>query len=210
MTRITVVDYGLGNLFSVARAFRAIGADVAMASTPGDVARADRLVLPGVGAFRDGMRGLAERGLVGPIHDHVQRGRPLFGICLGMQLLMDEGTEFGETAGLGLLPGRVVAFGSDGHPVGAKVPHVGWSRLRLTRAWTSSALSGVAPGSSVYFSHSYFPAPADPGLVLATATHGAVEFCAFLRRDNVQASQFHPDMSGSVGLAIAKAFVETT
>jgi glutamine amidotransferase len=208
VTRITIVDYGLGNLFSVARAFRVHGADVDVTSDPGAVRAAERLVLPGVGAFRDGMAGLRSRGLVEPVVEFIHSDRPFLGICVGMQLLMDEGTEFGTTKGLGILPGTVVTFGTDGRAVRGKVPHVGWSRLGPTRPWSGSALEAVAPGSSVYFSHSYFPVPTDPTVILATSTHAGIEFCSFVRRGNVQASQFHPDMSGPVGLAITKSFVE--
>jgi len=174
------------------------------------VRQAERLVLPGVGAFGDGMDGIRKRELVIPVLEYVRAGRPLLGICLGMQLLMDESTEFGETKGLGLISGNVVAFGADGRPVHGKVPHVGWSRLTPSNPWAGSVLESVAPGSSVYFSHSYFPAPADPKVVLATTTHAGIEFCSFIRRDNIQASQFHPDMSGGVGLQIARDFVDTT
>jgi glutamine amidotransferase len=205
---VTIVDYGLGNLFSVARAVRAADAEVEITSDPDAVRAADRLILPGVGAFRDGMAGLLARDLVEPVVEFARRGSPLLGICLGMQLLMTEGTEFGEAKGLGLVPGRVVTFGADGAPVTGKIPHVGWSKLSPAAPWTGSVLEAVEPGSSVYFSHSYFPAPSEPALVLATATHAGIQFCSFIRRDNVQASQFHPDMSGTVGLAIIRAFVE--
>jgi len=181
---------------------------VEVTTDPGAVARADRLVLPGVGAFQDGMAGLRARGLVEPIVDYVASGRPLLGICLGMQLLMSKGTEFGEAAGLGLVRGKVVTFGADGRPVKGKVPHVGWSRLTPINSWAGSVLADVAPGSSVYFSHSYFPAPEEERIVLATATHAGIEFCSFIRRENIQASQFHPDMSGAIGLAITKGFVD--
>jgi imidazole glycerol-phosphate synthase subunit HisH len=208
VTKVTVVDYGLGNLYSVARALRAAGADVELSADRDAVLHAERLVLPGVGAFRDGMAGLEQRGLVEPIREFVRSGRPLLGICLGMQLLMSRGTEFGDAAGLALVSGSVVAFGADGRTVTGKVPHVGWSSLVAMRPWTGSALAAVPTGSSVYFSHSYFPAPDDGGIVLATATHAGIEFCSFIRRDNIQASQFHPDMSGGVGLAIMKGFVD--
>jgi glutamine amidotransferase len=208
VTRITVVDYGLGNLFSVARAFRVHGADVVLTSDPAAVRDAERLVLPGVGAFRDGMAGLQARSLVEPVLGFIASGRPFLGICVGMQLLMAEGTEFGDAKGLGVFDGSVVTFGADGQAVRGKVPHVGWSRLVPTRSWAGSALEAVPDGSSVYFSHSYFPAPRDRDIVLATATHAGIEFCSFVRRDNIEASQFHPDMSGAVGLAITKAFVE--
>jgi glutamine amidotransferase len=208
VTRVTVADYGLGNLFSVARALRVHGADVELTSDPDAVRSAERLVVPGVGAFRDGMAGLRSRGLVEPIREFIATGRPFLGICVGMQLLMAEGTEFGTTEGLGVFRGTVVTFGADGRPVNGKVPHVGWSKLVRTGSWAGSVLADVPDGSSVYFSHSYFPAPADPAIILATASHAGIEFCSFIRRDNVQASQFHPDMSGAVGLAITRAFVE--
>jgi glutamine amidotransferase len=208
MTRVTIVDYGLGNLFSVARLFRAADAEVELTADPKVVSGADRLVLPGVGAFGDGMAGLRSRDLVEPIVAFASAGRPLLGICLGMQLLMTAGTEFGDTTGLGLIKGQVVAFGADGRPVLGKVPHVGWSRLDPASDWRGSVLANVAPGSSVYFSHSYFPAPDDPDVVAARTTHAGIEFCSFVRDRNIEASQFHPDMSGTVGLAIARAFVE--
>jgi imidazole glycerol-phosphate synthase subunit HisH len=210
MTRVTIADYGLGNLFSVARLFRTVGADVVLTSDPEAVRTAERLVLPGVGAFRDGMAGLRSRELVEPVCDVASSGRPILGICLGMQLLMTEGTEFGPTAGLDLVRGTVVTFGADGRPVRGKVPHVGWSRLMPAGPWNGSALGAVPPGSSVYFSHSFFPAPTDAAVILATATHAGIQFCSYLRKDNIEASQFHPDMSGSVGLAIAAAFVDRT
>jgi glutamine amidotransferase len=205
---VTIADYGLGNLFSVARLFRTVGAEVAISSDPAEVRAAERLVLPGVGAFRDGMAGLRSRGLVEPIREVAASGRSLLGICLGMQLLMTEGTEFGRMDGLDLVPGTVITFGADGQPVRGKVPHVGWSRLEPHRQWTGSALGTIPAGSSVYFSHSFFPAPSDAAVILATATHAGIEFCGYLRKDNIEASQFHPDMSGSVGLAIAAAFVD--
>jgi glutamine amidotransferase len=147
VTRVTIVDYGLGNLFSVMRAFRTTGADVELTSDPDAVRAAERLVLPGVGAFRDGMAGLRARGLVEPVIEHARSGRPLLGICLGMQLLMTEGTEFGHEAGLGLVPGAVVAFGADGQPVRGKVPHVGWTALREVHPWDGSARAPVTAGS---------------------------------------------------------------
>ena len=208
MTRVTIVDYGLGNLFSVVRAFRTTGAEVELTSDPDAVRAAERLVLPGVGAFRDGMAGLHARGLVEPVIEHARSGRPLLGICLGMQLLMSTGTEFGHEEGLGLVPGAVVAFGADGRPVRGKIPHVGWTALKEVHPWGGSALAPLAAGSFAYFSHTYFPQPTDDGVVLATATHAGIEFCSFIRRDNIQASQFHPDMSGTVGLAIVKAFAD--
>jgi glutamine amidotransferase len=206
--RVTVVDYGLGNLFSVARLFTAVGADVEVTSEPSVIAGAERLVLPGVGAFRDGMVGLESRSLVEPILKFASAGRPLLGICLGMQLLMRQGTEFGETQGLGLIEGQVVAFGADGRTVRGKVPHVGWSKLVPRDNWRESLLSSLAPGSSVYFSHSYFPSPENQDVVLATTAHADIEFCSYIRHGNIEASQFHPDMSGEAGLGIAKAFVQ--
>lgn len=208
LARVTIVDYGLGNMYSVARLFRTIGAEVTIASDPAEIRAAERLVLPGVGAFRDGMAGLQVRGLVEPIREVAASGRPLFGICLGMQLIMTEGTEFGRIKGLGLISGTVVTFGADGQPVHGKVPHVGWSRLAPQLPWSGSALGTTPPGSSVYFSHSFFPEPTDTSVILATATHAGIDFCSYIRKDNIEASQFHPDMSGRVGLGIAAAFTD--
>lgn len=204
--RIVVVDYGLGNLFNVEKGFAAVGADVLVSGEAADVESASALVLPGVGAFRDGMAGLAQRGLVAPIREAVARGKRLLGICLGMQLLMSESEEFGRSEGLALVPGRVVALQA-ASGFRAKVPHVGWNALRPTRPWAGSVLERIEPGEEAYFVHSFAVHPDDPAAVLAAADYGGVSFCAVLERGSVAGCQFHPEKSRTTGLRILASFV---
>lgn len=217
--KIAVVDYGLGNLFSVERAFRYIGAEVKITSEAKDIKNADYLVLPGVGAFGDGMSGLRERGLIEPITEFVESGRPFLGICLGMQLLMISSEEFGEHQGLGLVEGRVVRLKEGKERV--KVPHVGWNSLMLpgfiahdkqneadrSNLWNNTLLEGINPGMFVYFVHSYAVVPDDPQNILAETKYGDNTFCSVLRKRNIFACQFHPERSGKIGLNIYKQFL---
>ena len=201
---MTIVDYGLGNLFSVARALESQGASVRITSEPGAVRDAERLLLPGVGAFGDGMAGLASRGLVEPIREFARTGRPLFGICLGTQLLMDEGHEFGTHPGLGLVPGSVGPFDDqDAGPV-EKIPHVGWNAIRpkASSGWKDTLLSETPSGTPMYFTHSYVIRPQRDEDVVAVADYAGAQVCAVLRHDNVSGCQFHPEKSGPAGLAI--------
>lgn len=208
--RVVVVDYGLGNLFSVCRALESAGGAPEVSADPKTILAADRVLLPGVGAFGDGISGLRERGLVEPLREFVKTGRPLLGVCLGMQLLMSAGEEFGEHEGLGLVPGRVtklVPVSADGRTL--KLPHIGWNTLRPEGAgWAGTPLEGLAPDSPVYFVHSYAPRPEDPEHALASCEYGTTRFCAAVRRDNLSGCQFHPEKSGSVGLAILARFLE--
>lgn len=201
---VTVVDYGLGNLFSVARALEAQGARVRVTSDPDEVRSAERLVLPGVGAFGDGMTGLAARGLVEPIREFARAGGPLFGICLGTQLLMETGEEFGTHAGLGLVPGSVAPFAAQSSGRPDKIPHVGWNAIRPAGSspWDDELLAGVAPGTPVYFTHSYVIRPDRDEDVVAVADYAGSQVCAVLRHGNVSGCQFHPEKSGPAGLAI--------
>jgi glutamine amidotransferase len=209
--RATVVDYGLGNLYSVARALGAAGADVVVSSDPDEVARAERLVLPGVGAFGDGMAGLAERGLIDPIKRYADSGRPLLGICLGTQLLLGEGREFGTQAGLGVIPGAVVPFERQTAAVADKIPHVGWNALRAGpggSAWDAGLLADTPEGSEVYFTHSFVLRPEDPGDVVALTHYAGQDVSAVIERENVHGCQFHPEKSGPAGLRILRRFLE--
>jgi glutamine amidotransferase len=201
---VTVVDYGLGNLFSVARALESQGARVRISSDQDEIASADRVVLPGVGAFGDGMAGLATRGLVEPIRAFARTGRPLFGICLGTQLLMDEGREFGTHRGLGLVPGSVGPFDEQNGGRAEKIPHVGWNTIRPKTAsgWQGTVLSETAPGTPMYFTHSFVIRPERGEDIVAVADYAGSEVCAVLRHDNVSGSQFHPEKSGPAGLAL--------
>ncbi|HVH41349.1 MAG TPA: imidazole glycerol phosphate synthase subunit HisH [Labilithrix sp.] len=204
-----VVDYGVGNVHSVLKALAHEGAEARLSSDPLEIAAAPRLVVPGVGAFGDGMRELEKRGLVQPIRAFFQTGRPLLGICLGMQLLLTESTEFGVHAGLGIIPGRVEKI-----PVepGWKIPHVGWNRLAppAEARWNESLLDGLERESPmVYFVHSFHAQPENRAHVLANVRYGGVDLCAAVRRDNAVGFQFHPEKSGPLGLRLIHRFVRS-
>ncbi len=207
MSRIAIVDYGLGNLHNVQRALAAVGAGSEVTADPAAIEAAAALVLPGVGAFGEGMRNLEAGGLAAAIKRAAGRGTPLLGICLGMQLLMDESEEFGRHAGLGLLPGRVVRFDEpDG--VRFKIPQIGWNRIVPPAgvAWSAGLLDGVDPGSFVYFVHSYYVAPADPAQSLAETDYGRNRFCSVIGHGNVMGCQFHPEKSADAGIRILDNF----
>lgn len=210
-TQVTVIDYGIGNLFSVQRALEHVGARVTLASEPADVEGAERLLLPGVGAFENGMRGLRERGLIEPIRRHAATGRPLLGICLGMQMLSGISEEFGVHEGLNLIPGRVRALPPlDGHGREQKIPAIGWAELLAPQGvgWATTPLAPLQPGSSsVYLVHSYEVIPDDAADRLAEYEYGGRRVCAAIRRGNVFGFQFHPEKSGAVGLQVLSSFL---
>jgi glutamine amidotransferase len=204
---ITIIDYGMGNLRSVQKGFERLGFTAKVTSDPGEVERAGKLVLPGVGAFRDCMDNLRSGGFVEPIKRHIEDGRPFLGICLGLQLLFTESEEFGRHQGLDIIPGRVVRFPAEMHQggEGLKVPHMGWNQIAIRRQ--APIFKGVAEGASVYFVHSYYVIPDDDSVV-ATVTDYGITFCSSIWRDNVMATQFHPEKSQTVGLRILKNFGE--
>jgi glutamine amidotransferase len=206
MSDVTIIDYGMGNLFSVKRAFEHCGASTAVTEAAEGIRTARRLLLPGVGAFGDCMESLRRKGLVGPIRDAVAAGIPLMGICLGMQVLFEEGDEFGVHAGLGLIPGRVVAIPTDGC---RKIPHVGWAELVPRYSWEATAFSSLTAPVGAYFSHSYVAVPSEPSDVIAQIEYGGLELCAAVKRGNVVGCQFHPEKSGISGLGIIARFMET-
>jgi imidazole glycerol-phosphate synthase subunit HisH len=206
-TEVTIVDYGLGNLYSVTRALVYLGAKPELASDPERIASAHHVILPGVGAFGDGMKNLRERRFVEPLRAHASAGKPLLGICLGMQLLFTRSDEFGSHEGLGILPGDVVAIPED---LGVKVPHIGWNRLEGDAAsWKGTLLEGIEPGSWVYFVHSFAVAPARTSTCLATTTYGGHAITAVARAGTVSGCQFHPEVSATAGLAILERFLAT-
>lgn len=212
MNRVTIVDFGAGNLLSVMRAFRHLGAKVELASDAGALLAAERLVLPGVGAFGACMDGLRSRGLIPAVRDFAICGRPFLGICVGLQMLFEESEEFGRHEGLGLISGqvrRIPACGADGAP--HKVPHIGWNALCKPggTAWAKTPLSPLAEGVSVYFVHSFAAVPSDPRHLLAVCDYDGVPLTAAVRKDNVTGCQFHPEKSGQAGLSILKAFLES-
>ena len=211
---VVVVDYGIGNLHSVVKALRHEGGDVAITSDADKIASADRLVLPGVGAFGDGMRELTERRLVEPLRAYVKTGRPFLGICLGMQLLLDESEEFGRREGLGIVPGKVVEIprGDGIDRPRMKIPHIGWNDIAppAGKTWEGSLLADIPFGdagrTSMYFVHSFAAVP-DEEFRLADAMYGGFRVSASIRRDNVTGCQFHPEKSGPVGLRIVNRFL---
>jgi len=207
-SKVVIVDYGVGNLYSVKNACRQVGLPVDISGAPAVVASADAAVLPGIGAFGDAMATLRRLDLVGPLRDLVAAGRPVFGVCLGLQLLMSESYEFGLHRGLGLIEGTVTHLGRPraGGDV-LKVPHVGWTRIDAAdRAWTGTMLDGVVDGSYMYFVHSYRVEPADPSLVLSYSTYGDVRFCSSIQSGNLFACQFHPERSTHLGLRLYANF----
>lgn len=205
---INIIDYEMGNLRSVEKAFEKLGFEARVSADPDDIKNADKVVLPGVGAFRDCINNLREGGFVEPLLAHVKAGKPLLGICVGMQMLFDESEEFGRHQGLGLIPGKVIRFPSRmiENNERLKVPHMGWNNISLKKP--SPLFAGIKDDSFVYFVHSYYCAADNSEDVAASCRYGTVEFCASIWRDNIVASQFHPEKSQDIGLHIFKNFGE--
>jgi glutamine amidotransferase len=205
MSTITIVDYGMGNLRSVAKAVEKIGHQAQVTTDPQVIAQADRLILPGVGAFRDAIARLRETGLDDSIRSFLLRSRPFLGICLGLQLLFDTSYEDGEYPGLGILAGDVVRFDPppipDSPPL--KVPHMGWNQIDIVHP--TPLLADLPTSPSVYFVHSYYVRPADPSVVATTTDYGQ-RFVSMVAKDNLAATQFHPEKSQRTGLALLANF----
>jgi len=218
---VAIVDYGLGNLFSVAQACTHVGMSPVITSAPKEILEADVVILPGVGAFADAMEHLESLDLVSPLRDAAQTDKPLIAICLGMQLLMTESHEFGTHRGLGIIDGPVIHLTSSPESAqqparGAfKVPEVGWNRIYRpdaadganqgsagTDTWSTSPLSGIENGEYMYFVHSYYVKPEDQSLVLSLSNYGGIEFCSSLNHGSIYGFQFHPERSGLPGLEI--------
>ncbi len=205
---INIIDYEMGNLRSVAKAFESLGYPVRVSADPKDIATADKVVLPGVGAFRDCIANLRNAGFVDPLLTHIEAEKPMLGICVGMQMLFEQSEEFGLHQGLGLFPGKVVRFPAGMVEGGQrlKVPHMGWNNLQLGTG--SPLFKGIDDGSFVYFVHSYYCAAENAADVAASCRYGDVEFCASVWRNNIMATQFHPEKSQAVGLRIFRNFGE--
>lgn len=200
---IRIIDYGVGNLFSLRSSLRAIGIDADYTGNPAEIRKADKLILPGVGAFRDAREALRSTGLDRVVQEEAGKGKPLMGICLGMQMLFDRSYEYGEYEGLGLIPGEIVPM--EGRiPKNLPIPHIGWNELMLKQP--SPLMKNTANGDYVYFVHSYY-AETPTEYVIATTDYG-VEMTAAVQKDNVYGCQFHPEKSSEVGLSILKAFCE--
>lgn len=200
---IRIIDYGVGNLFSLRSSLRAIGIDADYTGNPAEIRKADKLILPGVGAFWDAREALRSTGLDRVVQEEAGKGKPLMGICLGMQMLFNRSYEYGEYEGLGLIPGEIVPM--EGRiPKDLPIPHIGWNELMLKQP--SPLMKNTANGDYVYFVHSYYAeTPAE--YVIATTDYG-VEMTAAVQKDNVYGCQFHPEKSSEVGLSILKAFCE--
>lgn len=199
---ITIVDYGMGNLRSVQKACEKLGATAHIATDAGAIRAASKLILPGVGAFRDAIHELQRLDLVEPIRQHILADKPFLGICLGLQMLFDVSYEDGEWPGLGVFAGDVVRFPSD---LGLKVPHMGWNTLDYVQP-DIPLFASIPPQSSVYFVHSYFVRPKDTSLIASKTTYG-VDFVSAIARGNVYATQFHPEKSQKVGLQLLTNFI---
>jgi glutamine amidotransferase len=202
---IAIIDYGMGNLRSVQKGFEKIGSEALITSDPQVVLQADKVVLPGVGAFRDCMYNLEQGGFVEPILKVIAEGRPFLGICVGMQLLFTDSVEFGHYSGLNVIPGHVLRFPDRMTVAGEslKVPQMGWNQLSFKQR--PPVFDGIEEGSNVYFVHSYYVKPNDSS-VIATTTDYGIEFCSSIRKDNIVATQFHPEKSQAIGLRILKNF----
>lgn len=204
--RVVIVDYNMGNLFSVSHACEHAGLSTLITSSSKEIDSADALILPGVGAFGDAMENLGKLDLVSPIRSFAETGRPLLGICLGMQLLMESSCEFGSHAGLGIIPGSVVRF--EFPPGGRlKVPQAQWNRMfRIDRGaddpWSKTLLDGLPDGFFMYFVHSFYVVPEHPAHALAATQYGEITFCSALKRGNVMAFQGHPERSAFHGMQI--------
>jgi glutamine amidotransferase len=200
---IAIVDYDMGNLKSVHKAFESVGCRATVTRDPKTIADASHVVLPGVGAFGDCMRNLERYGLVDPVTQAIAAGKPFLGICLGFQLLFSESEEFGRHRGLGVIPGKVVRFSSNGAATSLKVPHMGWNSIKIGKR--SPVLEGVPDGAFMYFVHSYYVVPDDPTVACTMTDYGA-PFVSSIARDNIFACQFHPEKSQQEGLRIIRNF----
>ena len=197
---IAIIDYDMGNLRSVAKAFEKVGATAAVTRDPKAILNASHVVLPGVGAFKDCMRYLDEYGLIDPIIKSIESGKPFLGICLGLQLLFDESMEFGRHKGLGVIKGKVVRFPEG---TGLKVPHMGWNEANKRK--DSPLLSGIEDDTFFYFVHSYYAVPEDRSVDLTTTGYG-MDFTSSIMKDNIMACQFHPEKSQKPGLKVLENF----
>ena len=216
---VIVIDVGISNLFNVKRAFESIGANVIITDAKDEILNASKLVLPGVGAFGAGIKNLKQKNLIQPIRDYAKSGKPLFGICLGMQMLFSQSEEHGFWEGLGIIPGKVRAFQppvADGE-VGFKIPQMGWNYIKRnpelqssinTDSWENTALQGLGDDPYMYFVHSYVGVPDSVADCLAYTFYGHDRFCSVVQRDNVTGCQFHPERSGEIGIRILENFLK--
>lgn len=208
--KVTIVDYGVGNLYSVRAALEHCGAEVELATDAGKVESADRLLLPGVGAFEDATADMRDCALIEPVLEFARNGRPLMGICLGMQMLFDQSEEFGTHKGLGLIPGAVLPIPeTDRNGAPHCIPHVGWDEIEAAAGadWSAGLLKGIEPGTSVYYSHSFRALPADSAHRVADCDYGGHAIASVVMSGNIHGCQFHPEKSGEAGLSILRNYL---
>lgn len=207
---IVVLDYGMGNLYSISKALMHFGYSPKITNDNFEIVNADYLILPGVGAFQGAMNQLNNLNLIELINKHVQNGKPLMGICLGMQLLFDTSNEFGQYKGLGLIPGEVVRFpvkDSVGNKL--RIPHIGWNTLKeKSMEWNNTPLKDFPHNGMMYFVHSYYSKPANFENVLASTNYCGIEFCSAVKHNNIFGFQGHPEKSGELGLTVYKNFID--
>lgn len=206
--KITIIDYGMSNLLSIRRAFEHVGAEVLIATKPEEIATTGSLVLPGVGAFYDGMKELNNRGLAESVRTHAKTGKPLLGVCLGMQMLLSKGFEIQETEGLDIIPGEILPlpeYNADGNP--NEVPHVCWNQVAAQDNGTTYLKNSVPDNSYMYFVHSYYAKPAQEQHIAGTTPFNGFSFASVVNRENVWGMQFHPEKSGEMGLKLLSSFL---
>lgn len=201
--RVAIIDYKMGNMFSVKNAFEKIGVMAEITDDVNYIINADALVLPGVGAFRSAMKHLEENNLVDIIKAFIETGKPFIGICLGLQLLFDESEEFGSTKGIGIIRGKVQRFPDEINGRKIKVPQIEWNQIkRKSIDWKDTELKNIIEGEYMYFVHSYYVIPEDDSIILTTSNYEGIEYCSAIKKDNIVAFQFHPEKSGHKGLQI--------
>jgi glutamine amidotransferase len=208
---VVIVDYGHGNLYSINQACIQVGYNPIISSSQSEIANADTLILPGVGAFKVAMEELMNKNLIEPIFEFVQKGNYLMGVCLGMQLLFDSSDEFGNNNGLGLINGTVERFPSVINDKKIRVPHIGWNNIQNNskqNKWNSSPLANISEQDYLYFIHSYYAKPTDLNNILSISRYQEFEFCSSVQKDNVFGFQFHPEKSAEQGLSIYKNFLK--
>lgn len=206
---IVIVDYNMSNIFSVQNIFSHLHVPITISTFAEDITNADALIIPGVGAFGEAMANLRQLQLIEPIKAFIASGKPFFGICLGLQLLFSRSYEFGLHQGLDILEGEVVKFAENGHDRAIKVPNVGWNTLREVNSWKNSPLSNLKNNEFVYFVHSFYVKSKEAKWILTTTQYGDLTYCSSVQKDNIFATQFHPEKSGSVGLTIVKNWIRS-
>jgi glutamine amidotransferase len=206
MSKIIIIDYNLGNLFSVQHACTSLGLDVKVSQDPIEIKNAEAIILPGVGAFNEAMINLEKLNLIEPIKDHINNNKPFFGICLGLQLLFTESEEFGNRKGLNIIEGKVVRFPKEIEGNKLIVPQIGWNTIspKDSKGFKDSPLEGIKDNEFVYFVHSYFVAPENEEDILTYTNYEGHRYCSSVRKNNIFATQFHPEKSGKEGLKIYK------